>query len=1806
MADFKISRFKYSWRGTWQSEVTYNPDDVVRFGGKVYTCIARHLSNENFYEDLNFLNDEVPPKADPRWELTADGVALRGDWQPETFYRLGDVVKLGGINYICVSPHTSAESADLFNQDLIDNRWSIFVSADTWIGDWTPSTIYSPGSLIKYSGIVYRAIETHVSSEDFDIGIAPSLGFLEEFSVAGSWKGDWQRDTIYFKNDIVRYGGNVYICDEQHRTTNSLSQGIELTLWKLLYEGVEFVGEWSNETYYRTNDVVRYGAFLYKSLLEQYVDEEEIFNEVLWSVFCPGQTYELLWNEDVLYQPGDIVKHGGWLVVSKSTNLGSIPEFENDSSVNADWDLVFDGTNVRGDWNKTETYKPGDVVRRNGYLYTAIRNVPEDIDTDSIDQPEISQEYWRILLTGTFWRGAWKLRQVYFLGDLILWKGATYKCIKKHISDRNQSPEVASTLWEQYTYGDPNNALEFVGDIKYYGIQKDGSTLGPTSLAIGTNGQTLQIVSDNKPDWKNFTESQKVYYVTLDGVDRKDRGLTLQSAWRTVRYAVDNISGPATIFIGPGTYDEILPFRVPKGVAVVGNELRSTNIRPIEEKYQEQDINFIENLISYFITIIPSILRKEVIIDKLGQGFQDFSGGDSNETIIETVVANLVSFQTVLISQELPEIFSTNEASIEDDTIQSVNLLNNNLDFIEKEFIGYAKLNGYSLNLNNLELELLGERLINALTYDLTFSGNYKIAQAAFYYINGANFERNKTSDMFLFSDATGLRNLTLSGLKGTLGNINQFLTRRPTAGAYASLNPGWGVEDDSVWIINQSPYIQNVTTFGEGCVGLKIDGTLHNGGNKSIVSNDFTQILSDGIGIWANRDGLTEAVSVFTYYNHIGYLCTEGGKIRGTNGNCSYGQYGAVAEEFDPTEEPITGRVNNRFFDATVREVFTDGNQILKIFFNNAGQDYTTAEYALSGTGGDAELIADEFRDGGVFEGRLINPQDSAVPGGSEYTLEINNAQAGNRRQITFAASLDVDTEKLVGLRVVLRSGTGSGQYGYIVDYNNTDKIALISDEYYSPAVAFETKEDGNKISLSDTSIFKVGDAIAFTGNLYTNLSRMTVYFITDIDGNDITISTSAGGIAVALVDELGDAEVYKLGWGHLQSGTPSVALLDTTTSYAIEPRVIFEEPPTSTNTGNITTSTNWSKITFGNEKFVAVSGNMGFVSTVGAISDDAISWNAITLPEAAWNDVKYGNKFVAVGNSGKIAYSNSGESWAEASGQPEIDYQSVAYSNNVWIAVASGGTQAARSSDGITWQEIQLPEGADWKSIAHGKGTFVAIAQSDSSTTDVVYSKDAGNSWIKTAIPGGLTSIAYGNNRFVAISGGYQGAKDTFISFDGITWIQGEMPGSDWQDVTYGQGVFVAVSFSDSAIARSTDGLRWKTINTPLTDYTSIAFGNPNNSPVFVGLSDQSDDILLLQTGIQAQARVRLTNRRVDEILIWEPGSNYQVSPEITIFDNDNVNDAFIDIRIADGVLANPTILQPGQGWQTISSRAIITGDGFADRFQRGKFLVVQDVSRVPGPGDNLNISGVENVFTVLSSEILENTGDTFTLQLTIGRELKFEESPNHLTEFIIRQNYSQVRLTGHDFLDIGLGNFEQTNYPNTLFPKGTVLAPEDEVKESGGGRVFYTSTDQDGNFRVGELFAVEQATGIVTISAEFFDLDGLSEIALGGVSVGGSGVVVREFSTDPLFTADSNNVIPTQRAIKSFLARRISGGGSDTFTTQFTAGIVRVGPTDIDTTTNETIQMPVKVAFNAPIDGAMLVQSIFLAGQGFVSED
>lgn len=112
----------------------------------------------------------------------------------------------------------------------------------------------------------------------------------------------------------------------------------------------------------------------------------------------------------------------------------------------------------------------------------------------------------------------------------------------------------------------------------------------------------------------------------------------------------------------------------------------------------------------------------------------------------------------------------------------------------------------------------------------------------------------------------------------------------------------------------------------------------------------------------------------------------------------------------------------------------------------------------------------------------------------------------------------------------------------------------------------------------------------------------------------------------------------------------------------------------------------------------------------------------------------------------------------------------------------------------------------------------------------------------------------------------------------------------------------------------------------------------------------------------------------------------------------------------------------------------------------------------------------------------------------------------------------------------------------------------------------------------------------------------MNGLEELRLGGVVLGGTGAVIREFSTDPTFAANSNNIVPTQRAIGKYVQSRVSSGGSDLKVNRLNAG-------DISFEGNKIFKpLGGNIIFNAPVSiqggagtvgGDMAAQAYFVAG-------
>lgn len=128
------------------------------------------------------------------------------------------------------------------------------------------------------------------------------------------------------------------------------------------------------------------------------------------------------------------------------------------------------------------------------------------------------------------------------------------------------------------------------------------------------------------------------------------------------------------------------------------------------------------------------------------------------------------------------------------------------------------------------------------------------------------------------------------------------------------------------------------------------------------------------------------------------------------------------------------------------------------------------------------------------------------------------------------------------------------------------------------------------------------------------------------------------------------------------------------------------------------------------------------------------------------------------------------------------------------------------------------------------------------------------------------------------------------------------------------------------------------------------------------------------------------------------------------------------------------------------------------------------------------------------------------------------------------------SLTRVTSHDLLEIGTGSYSNTNYPNEIYgPPVNAASESNETQERSVGRVFYVTTDQFGNFKVGPYFAVDQGTGRVTFSAAIAlsNLDGIGFKR---------GVPIAEFSVDSGFSDNAIDTVPTENATRTYIERRL----------------------------------------------------------------
>ncbi len=285
--------------------------------------------------------------------------------------------------------------------------------------------------------------------------------------------------------------------------------------------------------------------------------------------------------------------------------------------------------------------------------------------------------------------------------------------------------------------------------------------------------------------------------------------------------------------------------------------------------------------------------------------------------------------------------------------------------------------------------------------------------------------------------------------------------------------------------------------------------------------------------------------------------------------------------------------------------------------------------------------------------------------------------------------------------------------------------------------------------------------------------------------------------------------------GLGLLANGLPAAASMSTV--------------PTITWSNHVQTSPSgidWASVAYGNGHFVAV----GSTSTAGVVatSSDGQNWTTTSQGTVRWAVVTYGNgRFVAIGagissgTSEAMTLADGSNTWVTG----QLSSTSTGWSSLIWagsqFVAADYSADIYTSPDGTTWTFAATIPGANLGSLLAQGSTiygFGSIAASPAEWT----STNGGSVWSPPATaPNYGYGAAAGNGTAVIVANPPSGSDTTSpvvaTSSDGTTWTpQTGGEGIDWNQVSYGDGLFVAEAdhygaYSSPVVMVSTDGVSW-----------------------------------------------------------------------------------------------------------------------------------------------------------------------------------------------------------------------------------------------------------------------------------------------------------------------------------------------------------------------------------------------------------
>ena len=1748
LVDWVLQAGATDYKGIYSNATTYYIGDLVNYGGNVYLNTAESTG-------------EVPTN-ESFWSIYSAGFSYLGVWSSGTEYFIGQVISYGGSLYQAKSTNTAVNPTTTAT-------WDKIVPGIKSTGPWATLTEYATDEVVTYGGNTYIVLLPHAAGADFNVDLA--AGKWQKFNSGIRWRGVWDSGTQYFKDDVVKAGSSSYIANQDIIGGDSPASAV-LPEWDNFATGAEGFLSKDGDSMLGMLTLYADPTDPLHAATKQYVDgfvNATSGGTILGPLVASGSaaSYSATGGSTINIDAGELNLTGGTtLSIDGTSSIGE---------VTVAGDINLNGGNLDTTQTSISLVNDNATTVNIAGAGTAI-SIGSATGTTTINN--------NLVVVGTTAFNGGTIELGDGDADNVVFGADVNSSIIPNIDDTYDLGTVTKQWKDIYIDGtasiDTLTVDENAGITGTLTVTDNTYLVGELDTGIGGTTYTNTSLDPTGFDNSHATtrgiiefsdNGTRVYSIGTDGVvtEREDSTFATGTA-----YSVAATSN--TLVMYPAAGQANFTYYV-NGVRYEKTALESVTLAGTPTLYHyfhfadgvlsssttRDDASLISNAQVASIYISPSNNRITYISDerhgisidgdslvyankdglKVISGF-GLTGTAGSENYVSTSLGEL---RNADLRIDVP-VKTSNKFASRLATDWKISDFGNTLVSNKLSILGSVTVTNGGSGYRGATTTAVVQGDGSDATVELGFTS----APIASVTLLTGGYDYDPGTTIGITGDGTGAT--------ASIDIPAGFNLAKQSDFGLTLTNPGSGYTNPVITVVNDAgdptgegaaisyqldlgtPIAHiHVDSLGSGYVDGATTATIDGDGTGATATVTVTagavtdiDIVSPGAGyttasVTINGAGTGASATVYTLKNEIvDYLITN------------------VGSGYTTANVTIDGDG----FEATATATITAGG-VTDITITNAGHSYTYATMTITGdgTGATAEPRLSGYPIGSISfadndargKNYQVNPTVTIVEDGFGI---VKDGGSPNSPAAPTPAQIDVALSSGNTINGIALTNPGTDYTTATLILSNigdgTGATTNISTEP-SSILSCTVTNGGKQYTYADIILTSpTGSGATFTSNLTPvpqfNEKTAGQYDFANIPENKFTTTYF---VAISGVDN-----VIKI---------PSEYIFDSIVEAYMKATVEIEELKTY-------------GLPFEKYEFIGFSilNHLGEIQTMSDTNQGDVVYYDLTariatnLVEGQVGDAGVAGRSLTVTNSGTSA-----------------QFIGATESDKVYY-VAPHGVDAPHSG------RNQSTPFASIKYACEQAGDNATIFVKTGSYTEEL-----------PIVVGSNTAVVGDNQRTVSVhaAAGFEtgtmwklsnGAILNKMTFKGMT---GWVPGSVADDITTSTPAGIAVAFNElSPIStKSPYVLECSFIgNGGIGAYVDgTLHGSGNKSMIFHGYTIISDNGVgyWVDNGGLAElvsnftyfcyfgytctngSEIRSLNGNCSYGTYGASSSGFDAAevPLIGTLVGQELNAVYISgtVNVGDTITeditgATATVLNvqysadkvyvenvvgtftPGNNCTTTSG-AVFTVDVGGAQDVRGFILIVTGLDAEPRPGGSISLAddSISYVIQSVSGTYVDNTSN---MVIVLS-----QEKPTGSAEGVaatVRYNYSQVRLTGHDFLQIGTGGTVTTNHPGepTQPP-----AQGNEIQETFPGRVYYVSTDQNGNFRVGEFFKIDQATGTATLNANAFNLAGLTSLRLG--SIGAQlGESINEFSSDVTLAGNSNIAVPTEAAVKTYVDTQI----------------------------------------------------------------